>query len=104
MRTYTVKIAEGARKFIKKKNIQDLYIEINYIKGPCSDNLCRLIPYPEIVYVKPKQETFLLSEGDVNVFCTRPIIDALKKFGGELIIKYSSVRKKLILKDLPYSF
>lgn len=104
MRTYTVTIAESARKFIKKKNIRDLYIEINYRKGPCSDNLCRLIPDPEIVYVKPKQETFLLIEGDVNVFCTRPIIDALKKFGGELTIRYSSVRKKLVLKDLPYNF
>jgi hypothetical protein len=104
LRDYTIVITESARKFIKEHNIRDLYIEINYINGPCTDNFCRLIPKPEIVYVKPKQETFLLSEGTVNVFCTRPIIDSLKKFGGELTIKYSSIRRKLVLKDLPYNF
>ncbi len=104
MRDYNISIDNEAMNFIKNTNIERVYITIKYIKGPCNDNLCKLIPEPEIVYALKDQQAVLLKKGVPTIYCTKPVFDSIQRYGGKITIKYSRLRKKLVVKGLTYNF
>lgn len=104
MRKFTVKLDNNALKAIEERNIRGLFIRVNYRKGPCTDNMCKLIPVPEVVESTPESNgRFTILDNPLIIEVAEPLYRALLRFGGEITISYSSVRRKFIAKGIPYN-
>lgn len=104
MRDYHLIIDGKALKKIKEMNVTILYIWIKYTKGPCNDNFCKLIPSVEISSSKPMGNILELKGGDIKIYAVDRIYNAIMKYGGDIIITYSSVKNRFQVKGIPYNF
>lgn len=81
MSLYELKFTENARKIIEKENVKELYMNIKYLQGPCSDNLCRLIPKIEMDTNKAENvQYYLIYEGLTKIYAIAPIKKAIEKY------------------------
>ncbi|MEM0161000.1 MAG: hypothetical protein QXT62_01185 [Thermoplasmata archaeon] len=105
MSLYQLKFTENARRVIEKENVKELYINIRYVQGPCSDNLCRLIPKIEIDTVKPENiQYFMIYDGLAKIYAIQPIKKAIEKYRDTITINYSKLRNRFTVSGITYSY
>ncbi|MGC8496984.1 MAG: hypothetical protein ACP5NL_03170 [Thermoplasmata archaeon] len=106
MSMYQLKFTENAKKVIEKENVKELYINIRYVQGPCSDNLCRLIPKIEIDTFKPENiQCYMIYNGLARIYAIQPIKKAIEKYRDTIItINYSKLRNRFTVSGITYSY
>lgn len=105
MSVYQLKFTENAKRVIEKENVKELYINIRYVQGPCSDNLCRLIPKIEMHTVKAENAQYYLIYDDfVKIYALQPIKKAIEKYRDVITINYSGLRNRFTVSGITYSY
>ncbi len=105
MSMYQVIFTENAKKVIEKENVKELYIIIKYVQGPCSDNLCRLIPKIEMDTVKAENsQYYMIYEGLPKIYAIQPIKNSIEKHRDVITINYSKFRKRFTVSGITYSY
>lgn len=100
-----ISFTEDARNFLVKKGMKELFLILKYIQGPCTDNLCKLIPK---VVVSTEKETYsnftLIYDESVKVYAIPPIAKSIQKHGDLVTIGIYRIGKKFYAKGITQSF
>lgn len=105
MKMYKLEFTENAKEIIEEKNIKELYISIRYVQGPCSDNLCKLIPKIEVSTEKHENAQYYpIFDGFIKVYTIQPIIKTIEKYRDKITVNYSRFRNKFTVTGITYSY
>lgn len=100
-----ISFTEEAVEYLKKNEIKEIFIFIEYVKGPCSDNLCKMIPKIRIATSMPeKANAILIFPGSVKVFAAPPIAKTIERHRDSPKISLTRIGKKLRVDGITYSF
>ncbi len=96
---------DDAKKFITDSGIREMYLELRYTKGPCNDNLCKMIPHVYVSLEKHKGSYDVVFEDvAVRIFASPPIARSIEKHRDNPVISKSKLGRKLRVSGLTYSF
>ncbi len=104
MREYNLEIDRRAIKKIKEMNVKELYISVRYVKGPCNDNLCKMIPLVEVSPLKPDGNILKIYDGNIKIFAIERVYNVITRYGAVITITYQPIKKKFQVKGIPYNF
>jgi hypothetical protein len=100
-----ITLTEGARQIVVTNGIKEIYLELKYTKGPCADNLCKMIPHVEISLVKHSNSySILYDDSNLKVFASQPIFDSIVRHKDVVIISKTRLRNALKVTGITYSY
>ncbi len=100
-----IKFTKESEEYLQKNRIREIFLVLKYIKGPCNDNLCKMIPKVEIALNAPRETAVIpISDTFVKVFAVPPISKAIKSHKEDQLISLTRVRKRLKIEGIPYAF
>jgi hypothetical protein len=100
-----IEFTREAMEFIQEKKIEAIYLTLKYVQGPCSDNLCKMIPRVIVSIDKDPNYSFMqLEENFVKVFAIPPIASSISRHKDAVIIKKTRLGKGLYASGVTYSF
>ncbi len=100
-----ITISKEAADYLSRKGVREIFLVLQYIKGPCNDNLCKIIPKVVVKTEKPKDMSVeIVSENVVKVYAIPPIAKAIKFHRSDQTISLTRVGKKLKIDGIPYAF
>jgi hypothetical protein len=100
-----ITISEKARELIANNNITEVYLELRYSKGPCSDNLCKMIPHVDVSLVKHSSSYLVIyEEQGLRILAVPPVANSIKKHNDEVYIFKPGFAKTLRISGITYSF
>jgi len=95
--------SDDSIQYLKKKGIKNIYLVLQYVQGPCNDNMCKLIPKVKVETSEPAgTRTDLVSEGIINVFSAREIAKTIEKQRNTIKISLTRVGERLKVDGLEY--
>lgn len=95
-------ITEKAKNWLKKRKINSLYIYLKYVKGPCDDNLCKIIPIINVSTEPINIEYENVTYDEVKIFIQRLLAKKMIN-QKEYIIDFSILMGGLYLKGFTFS-
>ncbi|MCL4412065.1 MAG: hypothetical protein M1526_01735 [Candidatus Thermoplasmatota archaeon] len=100
-----IKLTREAREYIVSKNIKEIYIDLRYTKGPCNDNLCKMIPHLEVTLVKPRNSTTIIfEEPELKIFASIPIANSILKHRDNITVSKSKLGRSFRITGITYSY
>ncbi len=100
-----IMLTREAREYIVSKNIKEIYIDLRYTKGPCSDNLCKMIPHLEVTLVKPRNSTTIIfEEPELKIFASIPIANSILKHRDNITVSKSKLGRSFRITGITYSY
>ena len=98
-------VSTSARKLIESNGIKEIYLELRYTKGPCEDNLCKMIPHVDVSLSKHSNSYLIVyEEPDLTIFAVPPIADSITKHRNDVNISKSGLTNSLRVSGIVYSF
>lgn len=97
-------ITEKAKKKLGELKTKNIYITLNYIQGPCNDNLCKMIPKIKISLTPENGNYLPLYEKDFNVYSHKLLAESIFKHNDNIVIDYSTLKRSFVVKGITYSF
>lgn len=100
-----IMLTREAREYIVSKNIKEIYIDLRYTKGPCNDNLCKMIPHLEVTLVKPRNSTTIIfEEPELKIFASIPIANSILKHRDNITVSKSKIGRSFRITGITYSY
>ena len=100
-----IRLTREARDFIVSNGINAIYLELRYTKGPCSDNLCKMIPRVDVALEKGQSSSMvLLEDSEVKVFADKPVAESVKRHRDIVTISKSRLGSRLKVSGITYSY
>jgi hypothetical protein len=100
-----IEFTKGAKEFISGKGIKEIYLVLTYVKGPCSDNLCKMIPRVVVALERGQDSSMvLLEDSEVKVFADRPVADSVKRHRNVVTVSKSKFGNRLRVSGITYSY
>lgn len=100
-----IQVTEEARKVIHERKIREMFLYLKYTKGPCNDNLCKMIPQVVISTDKGGFSSFdLLFDDSFKLYSIPPITKTIAKNKGDITIRLSKMGRKIVISGITYHF
>ncbi len=100
-----IMLTREAIEYIVSKNIKEIYIDLRYTKGPCNDNLCKMIPHLEVTLVKPRNSTTIIfEEPELKIFASIPIANSILKHRDNITVSKSKLGRSFRITGITYSY